>query len=133
VVDRSERIDTEVSVMRQAIWNGVILAESDATVVIDGKHYFPSSAVRRQYLRPSSHHTVCPWKGVASYYDVVVGDRINRDAAWYYASPKPAARGIHGYVAFWRGVRVAKAASASADVGSAPVPRRSWLRRLVAR
>jgi uncharacterized protein (DUF427 family) len=127
------RIDMEVNVMRQATWNGVVLAESDATIKVDGRHYFPSGAVRQEYLRASSHHTVCPWKGVASYYDVVVGGRINRDAAWYYASPKPAAGRIEGYVAFWRGVRVARVASEGGDVGSAAVPRRGWLRRLVAR
>jgi uncharacterized protein (DUF427 family) len=92
--------------MAKAIWNGVVLAESDETVVVEGNHYFPPDAVNREYLRESSRHTTCPWKGQASYYDVVVDGRVNRDAAWYYPTPKPAAAQIKDYVAFWRGVRV---------------------------
>lgn len=90
----------------KAIWNDVILAESDETVVVEGNHYFPAEAVNRKYFRESSTHTVCPWKGKASYYDVVVEGKENRDAAWYYPSTSPAAKNIEGYVAFWRGVRV---------------------------
>lgn len=92
--------------MARAIWNGVVIAESDATILLEGNHYFPPDSVRREYLRESSTHTVCPWKGTASYYDVVVGDKVNPDAAWYYPEPKEAARQIAGYVAFWRGVQV---------------------------
>ncbi len=90
----------------QAVWNGAVLAESANTVVVEGNHYFPLADVRMENLRPSSSHTTCHWKGVASYYDVVVGDKVNRDAAWYYPDPSPAAAQIKGCVAFWRGVRV---------------------------
>ncbi|MBC7243011.1 MAG: DUF427 domain-containing protein [Anaerolineae bacterium] len=90
----------------KAIWNGTVIAESDTTIVVEGNHYFPPESVRREYLQPSDTHTTCPWKGVASYYHVVVGDQVNRDAAWYYPEPKPAASHIKDYVAFWRGVQV---------------------------
>lgn len=92
--------------MARAIWNGAVIAESDATEVVEGNHYFPLASVRREYLRESAKHTVCGWKGTASYYDVVVDGQVNADAAWYYPEPKEAARKIAGYVAFWRGVRV---------------------------
>jgi len=92
--------------MARAIWNGAVIAESDETVIVEGNHYFPPTAVKREYLRESATHTVCPWKGTASYYDVVVEGNVNQDAAWYYPEPKEAARQIAGYVAFWRGVRV---------------------------
>jgi uncharacterized protein (DUF427 family) len=92
--------------MAKAIWKGAVLAESDRTVEVEGNQYFPLDAVRREYLRESATHTTCPWKGVASYYDVVVDGQVNRDAAWYYPQPKEAARQIGGHVAFWRGVRV---------------------------
>lgn len=92
--------------MMRAIWNGVVLAESDDTVVVEGNHYFPVDALRREYFRDSDLHSVCPWKGTASYYDVVVGDAVNAGAAWYYPTPKPAAQEIAGRVAFWKGVRV---------------------------
>ncbi|MCS7287651.1 MAG: DUF427 domain-containing protein [Roseiflexus sp.] len=92
--------------MARAIWNGVVIAESDATIVVEGNHYFPPESVKREYLRESATRTVCSWKGVASYYDVVVNGAVNRDAAWYYPEPKEAARRIAGYIAFWRGVRV---------------------------
>jgi uncharacterized protein (DUF427 family) len=92
--------------MARAIWNGAVIAESDETVIVEGNHYFPPTAVKREYLRESATHTVCPWKGTASYYDVVVEGNVNKDAAWYYPEPKEAARQIAGYVAFWRGVRV---------------------------
>jgi uncharacterized protein (DUF427 family) len=92
--------------MARAVWNGAVLAESDRTRVIEGNDYFPPDAVRREHLRDSATHTTCSWKGVASYYDVVVGDDVNRDAAWYYPAPKDAAKEIAGWVAFWRGVRV---------------------------
>jgi uncharacterized protein (DUF427 family) len=90
----------------RATWNGAVLAESDDTVVVEGNHYFPPESVNREYFRESETHTVCPWKGTASYYDVVVGGEVNRDAAWYYPQPKDAAREIKDRVAFWRGVKV---------------------------
>ena len=89
-----------------ARWNGVTLAESDDTVVVEGNHYFPEASVRMEYLRPTDLHTECPWKGTASYYDIVVGGETNEGAAWYYPEPKEAAREIAGRVAFWRGVEV---------------------------
>jgi uncharacterized protein (DUF427 family) len=92
--------------MARAVWNDVVIAESDATVVVEGNHYFPPDAVRREHLRESAKHTVCGWKGTASYYDVVVEGATNNDAAWYYPQPKDAAKQIAGYIAFWRGVRV---------------------------
>lgn len=90
----------------KAIWKGQVLAESDDTVVVEGNHYFPAAALHREHLRESATHTTCPWKGSASYYDVVVGAEVNRDAAWYYPEPKPAAANIAGRVAFWKGVEV---------------------------
>lgn len=90
----------------RAIWNEAVLAESDDTVLVEGNHYFPPDSVKRKYFQESSQHTVCPWKGQASYYDVVVDGKVNRDAAWYYPSPKPAAAQIKNYIAFWRGVKV---------------------------
>jgi len=93
----------------RATWRGQLLAESDDTVVVEGNHYFPATALRREHFRESRTETICPWKGTASYYDVVVGGEVNRDAAWYYPSPKPAAANITGRVAFWRGVEVSGA------------------------
>lgn len=90
----------------KAIWRGATLAESDDTIVIEGNHYFPMNAIRREHFRESDKKTVCPWKGLASYYDVVVEDEVNKDAAWYYPEPKPAAQEISNRVAFWRGVVV---------------------------
>jgi uncharacterized protein (DUF427 family) len=92
--------------MPRAIWNGTVLAESDRCVVVEGNQYFPPDAIKREYFRPSDTHTVCSWKGTASYYDVVVNGQTNHDAAWYYPEPKEAAKQITNYVAFWRGVRV---------------------------
>lgn len=92
--------------MVRATWNGVVVAESDATVVVEGNHYFPPDAVRREHLRESDTQTTCPWKGLASYYDVVADGAVNADAAWYYPSPKPEAAQIVDHVAFWRGVDV---------------------------
>ena len=92
--------------MPKATWNGAVLAESDRTVVIEGNQYFPPDAVRREYLRESEKHTTCPWKGLASYYDVVVDGKVNADAAWYYPQPKDAAKQIRDHVAFWHGVTV---------------------------
>jgi uncharacterized protein (DUF427 family) len=90
----------------KAIWNGAILAESDETIVVEGNHYFPPEAIERRYFRQSAMHTVCPWKGTASYYDIVVEENVNQGGAWYYPAPSEAAKQIAGYVAFWRGVRV---------------------------
>ncbi len=90
-----------------ARWHGVTLAESDDTVVVEGNHYFPAESVRMEYLRLTDAHTECPWKGTASYYDVVVDDETNEGAAWSYPEPKEAAREIAGRLAFWRGVEVA--------------------------
>ena len=92
--------------MAKALWNGATIAESNETEQVEGNHYFPSDSIDRQYLRPSDHTTICGWKGTASYYDVVVDDAVNEQAAWYYADPKPEAENIRGYVAFWKGVSV---------------------------
>ena len=78
----------------QAVFNGAVIAESDDTVVVEGNHYFPPEAVNRAYLQPSESHTVCGWKGLASYYDVVVDGQVNKDAAWYYPETKPEAKAI---------------------------------------
>ena len=94
--------------MARATWNGELLAEApdEAVEIVEGNVYFPPSAVRRELLRPSETHTVCGWKGTASYYDVVVDGQVNRDAAWYYPLTKDAAKHVEGYVAFWHGVTV---------------------------
>lgn len=92
--------------MAKATWNGAVLAESLETVVVEGNHYFPEASIHREYFVPSETHTTCAWKGVASYYDVVVQGRCNADAAWFYPSPSDAAKSIRGRVAFWRGVDV---------------------------
>lgn len=90
----------------KAIWNDVVLAQSDDTVVVEGNHYFPETALNKTYVRASNHTSVCGWKGTAQYYDVVVGDSVNANAVWYYADPLPAAANIRGRVAFWKGVKV---------------------------
>jgi uncharacterized protein (DUF427 family) len=90
----------------KANWNNEVIAQSDDTVVVEGNHYFPPDAVRREYLQPSNTHTTCPWKGEASYYNVVVNGETNKDAAWYYPQPKDAAAEIKNRIAFWRGVKV---------------------------
>ena len=90
----------------KATWNGQTIAQSSDTVVVEGNHYFPPESVRQEFLRPSDTHTVCPWKGTASYYTLEVGGERNPDAAWFYPEPKDAARQIGGRVAFWRGVQV---------------------------
>ncbi len=92
--------------MARAIWNGVVLAESDQTIMVEGNHYFPPEAIHRQYFRPSDTHTTCHWKGLASYYNVEVEDKTNANAAWYYPTPKDTAQEITGYIAFWHGVKV---------------------------
>ena len=90
----------------KATWNNAILAESDKTIVVEGNHYFPPDGIHREFFQESNTHTTCPWKGEASYYDVVVAGAINKDAAWYYPEPKASAAEIRGYVAFWHGVKV---------------------------
>ncbi|MCU0307993.1 MAG: DUF427 domain-containing protein [Thermoleophilia bacterium] len=92
--------------MVRATWNGAVIAESDDTVVVEGNHYFPADDVRREHLTPSDHTSVCSWKGLATYSDVVVGDKVNANAAWHYMEPKEAAEHVRGRVAFWRGVTV---------------------------
>lgn len=94
--------------MAKATWEGAVLAESPSTVEVEGNQYFPPDSLRAEHFRPSEQHTVCPWKGTASYYDVEVNGKTNAGAAWYYPAPKPAAERIKGYVAFWKGVRVEK-------------------------
>jgi len=94
--------------MAKAMWEGAVLAESTQTVEVEGNQYFPPEAIRTEYLRPSERETVCPWKGTASYYDIDVDGKRNAGAAWYYPEPKPAAKQIKGYVAFWKGVKVEK-------------------------
>ena len=90
----------------KAIWNDQIIAESQETILIEGNHYFPPDSIKSDFFEKSDTHTACPWKGEASYYHIQVNDEINRDAAWYYPDPKPAAKSIKNYIAFWRGVSV---------------------------
>ncbi len=90
----------------KATWENAIIAESDKTVEVEGNQYFPPDSVKREYFVPSDTHTTCHWKGVASYYNVRVGDKSNADAAWFYPEPKEAAKSIKDYVAFWRGVKI---------------------------
>ena len=92
--------------MPKAYWSGKLIAESDLCVVVEGNQYFPADAVKQEFLRPSSHKTVCPWKGTAHYYHVEVDGMKNENAAWYYPEPSEAAKKIRGHVAFWKGVRV---------------------------
>ena len=95
-----------ISTVPKATWNGVTLAESDNCIVVEGNQYFPPDSIERQYFKESDTHTTCAWKGLASYYTIEVDGKKNKDAAWYYPSPKDAARQIKDYVAFWRGVKV---------------------------
>jgi len=92
----------------KARWNGEVIAESDDTIVVEGNHYFPANSVNQDLLKDSATHTVCPWKGTASYYTLSVGGKENTDAAWYYPQAKDAAKQIEGYVAFWKGVVVSE-------------------------
>ena len=92
--------------MAKAIWNGVVLAESDQTEMVEGNHYFPPQTINREYFKESSHNTICPWKGAASYYTIEVNGQKNENAAWYYPNPKDAASNIKDHVAFWRGVKI---------------------------
>ncbi len=95
-----------VNMRYQAKWNGAVIADSDETVVVEGNQYFPIEAVVASSLQPSETHTTCHWKGLASYYDVVVDGKVNSDAAWYYPEPSEAAANIKDRVAFWHGVKV---------------------------
>jgi uncharacterized protein (DUF427 family) len=99
-------VETVAGQRVRATWNGTAVAESSDTIVIEGNHYFPVADVRQDLLRPSETHTTCHWKGVASYYDVVAGDQVNHDAAWYYPDPSKAAEKIKDRIAFWHGVKV---------------------------
>lgn len=93
--------------MVKAIWKDVVVAQSNETIVVEGNHYFPPEAIHKDYFKSSNTHTICSWKGEASYYSISVGGEENKDAAWYYPNPKDKAKHIKGYVAFWRGVKVA--------------------------
>ena len=90
----------------KASWNGVVIAQSDDTVLVEGNHYFPESSLNRQYVTFSNHRTTCAWKGQASYYSLLVHGELNPDAVWYYAEPKAEAEMVRGRVAFWKGVQV---------------------------
>ena len=92
--------------MPKAVWHGITIAESDDTVVVEGNHYFPREALRKDVIRPSDTHTLCPWKGTASYYSLELDGRVSKDAVWYYPEPKSAAEQIRGRVAFWKDVQV---------------------------
>lgn len=94
--------------MAKAIWNGAVLAESDRCEQVEGNYYFPPDSIKREYFQDSNTHTTCGWKGVASYYTIAVDGKVNPDAAWYYPTPKEAAKNITGYIAFWKGVKVEK-------------------------
>lgn len=90
----------------KAIWKGTILAESDTTIIIEGNHYFPPETINSAFFKESETHTVCPWKGTASYYHIKVNDEINPDAAWFYPETSELAKSIKGMIAFWKGVEV---------------------------
>ena len=92
--------------MAKAIWRDRVLAESDRFELVEGNVYFPPAALDRAYFKPSGTTTICPWKGMAHYFTVVVEGQENADAAWYYPAPKPAAAAIKDHVAFWHGVTV---------------------------
>ncbi len=92
--------------MPKAIWKNKVLAESENGVVVEGNYYFPATSINKEYFTKSETHTTCPWKGEASYYNIVVDGEVNRDAAWFYPNPKDAASQIKDHVAFWRGVEV---------------------------
>ena len=92
----------------KAIWNNTVIAESDKTVVVENNHYFPADSIKKEYFTPTDLHSVCPWKGEASYYTVDVDGKVNPNAAWYYPQTSDRAKKIEGYVAFWRGIKVEK-------------------------
>lgn len=97
----------------KAIWNNTVIAESNDTIVVEGNHYFPESAINKDHFKPSNYTTFCGWKGTASYYSVEVNGQLNENAAWYYAEPMEKAQNIKNYVAFWRGVEVVGDSEAS--------------------
>ncbi len=92
--------------MAKAIWNGVVLAESDQGEIVEGNYYFPPESINQDYFKESNTQTTCSWKGDASYYTIEVNGQENKDAAWYYPDPKEKAKNIKGYVAFWKGVKI---------------------------
>ena len=92
----------------KAVWNGKVLAESDASKIVEGNHYFPAESINKSYIKSSETHTICHWKGTASYYNLDVDGEVNQDAAWFYPDPSDLAEGIKDHVAFWRGVEVTK-------------------------
>ena len=92
----------------KAIWNNTVIAESDQTRIVENNHYFPEDSVHKEFLKPSDTHTICPWKGKASYYTIEAGGKTNTDAAWFYPEPKEAAKEIKNYIAFWQGVEVSE-------------------------
>ena len=101
--EESTQIGKEIM---KAVWNGAVIAQSEETVVLEGNHYFPETSLNRDYITFSNHHTMCSWKGQASYYSLLVNGEMNTDAAWYYPDPKSGAETIKGHVAFWKGVRI---------------------------
>jgi uncharacterized protein (DUF427 family) len=96
----------EVHMTTEAFWKGQKIASTDSAIAVEGNAYFPPEAVDMRFLKPSARTSVCPWKGTAGYYDVVVNGETNADAAWVYAAPKQAAAPIANYIAFWKGVEV---------------------------
>ena len=90
----------------EAKWNGKIIAKSNETIIVERNHYFPPDSINKEYLKESTHASVCPWKGTAAYHDVVVDGKTNKNAAWYYPLPYEKAKQIKGYIAFWRGVEI---------------------------
>ncbi len=92
----------------KAVWQNTVVAESNETIVVEGNHYFPPDSIKKDCFAPSDTHSTCPWKGLASYYHVKVGEQVNQDAAWFYPEPKEAAKSIKDYVAFWRGVTISE-------------------------
>jgi len=92
--------------MVKAKWDDMVIAESDETIVIEGNHYFPPKSINKEYFKESDYTTTCPWKGKAQYYDVVVKEKVNKNAAWYYPNPSESAKEIKDYVAFWNGVLI---------------------------
>ncbi|MEU6587431.1 DUF427 domain-containing protein [Nocardia sp. NPDC046763] len=117
--------------MMRAIWNDTVIAEAEATVRVEGNHYFPPESLHQEYFTASRTKTVCPWKGIASYYHLTVGDQTNLDVAWYYPTPSPLARRIRDHIAFWNGVQIEgepeKRGAASEDTDGA---RPGWRSRL---
>jgi uncharacterized protein (DUF427 family) len=90
----------------KAKWNNIIIAESNDTQLVEGNHYFPRNSISIEYYNESETHTTCGWKGEASYFDIIIGDEVNKDAAWYYPDPKDAAKNIKNMIAFWKGVEI---------------------------